>query len=68
VAARARVTGSVVLPGARIGPRAVVEDSIVAGDVGADAVLVRAVVGADAKISAGEHLSDARVPAEPAAS
>lgn len=64
VAEGARVSGSVVLAGASIGARAVVEDSIVAGAVGADAVLVRAVVGADAKISAGEHLSDARVPAE----
>jgi mannose-1-phosphate guanylyltransferase len=61
----ARISGSVVLPGARVGARAVVEDSIVAGDVGADAVLVRAVVGAEAKISAGEHLSDVRIPAEP---
>jgi mannose-1-phosphate guanylyltransferase len=58
----ARVTGSVVLPGARIGAGAVVEDSIVAGAVGRDAVLVRTVVGADAKISDGEHLRDARVP------
>jgi mannose-1-phosphate guanylyltransferase len=62
IGAGARVTGSVVLPGARIGPGAVVEDSIVAGAVGRDAVLVRTVVGADAKISDGEHLRDARVP------
>ena len=62
IAAGARVTGSVVLPGGRIGPGAVVEDSIVAGSVGRDAVLVRTVVGADAKISDGEHLRDARVP------
>jgi len=61
----ARVTGSVVLPGARIGPGAVVEDSIVAGMIGVDAVLVRTVVGSDAKIADGEQLIDARVP-EPA--
>jgi mannose-1-phosphate guanylyltransferase len=63
IATGARVTGSVVLPGARIGRDAVVEDSIVAGTVGAGAVLVRTVVGLDAKISDGEHLRDARVPA-----
>jgi mannose-1-phosphate guanylyltransferase len=62
IATGARVTGSVVLPGARIGRDAVVEDSIVAGTVGAGAVLVRTVVGLDAKISDGEHLRDARVP------
>jgi mannose-1-phosphate guanylyltransferase len=62
IGAGARVTGSVVLPGARIGPGAVVEDSIVAGEIGRDVVLVRTVVGADAKISDGEHLRDARVP------
>ena len=62
IGAGSRVTGSVVLPGARIGPEAVVEDSIVAGDVGRDAVLVRTVVGADAKIADGEHCRDARVP------
>lgn len=62
VGAGARVTGSVVLPGARIGPGAVVEDSIVAGQIGRGAVLVRTVVGADAKISDGEHHRDARVP------
>ena len=58
----ARLIGSVVLPGGRIGAGAVVEDSIVAGAVGRDAVLVRTVVGADAKISDSEHLRDARVP------
>ena len=62
IGAGARLRGSVVLPGGRIGPGAVVEDSIVAGAVGRDAVLVRTVVGADAKISDGEHLRDARVP------
>jgi mannose-1-phosphate guanylyltransferase len=59
----ATVTGSVVLPGARIGARARIEDSIVAGDVGAGATVVRSVIGADAKIPDGEQLHDARVPA-----
>jgi len=62
IGAGSRVTGSVVLPGARIGRDAVVEDSIVAGTVGHGAVVVRTVVGVDAKISDGEHLRDARVP------
>jgi len=61
----ASVAGSVVLPGATIGPGAVVKDSIVAGTVGAGAVVVRTVVGAEAKIPDGEQLHDARVP-EPA--
>jgi mannose-1-phosphate guanylyltransferase len=62
VEAGARVRGSVVLPGAHVGPDAVVEDSIVAGTVGAGAMLVRTVVGGDAKIADGEELRDARVP------
>jgi mannose-1-phosphate guanylyltransferase len=61
----ATVTGSVVLPGARVCRGARVEDAIVAGVVGAAAVVVRTVVGADAKIPDGEQLHDARVP-EPA--
>jgi mannose-1-phosphate guanylyltransferase len=56
------VTGSVVLPGASIGASAIVEDSIVAGTIGAGAVVVRTVVGAEAKIPDGEQLHDARVP------
>jgi mannose-1-phosphate guanylyltransferase len=59
---RAVVTGSVVLPGSTIGRGAVVEDSIVAGSIGAAAVVVRTVVGAEAKIPDGEQLHDARVP------
>jgi mannose-1-phosphate guanylyltransferase len=56
------VTGSVVLPGAVVGAGAVVEDSIVAGAIGPGAVVVRTVVGAEAKIPDGEQLHDARVP------
>jgi mannose-1-phosphate guanylyltransferase len=66
VGADATVTGSVVLAGAVIGAGALIEDSIVAGLVGAGAVVVRTVVGSDAKIPDGEQLHDARVP-EPAA-
>ncbi len=58
----ATVTGSVLLAGARIGRDAAVEASAIAGVVGAGARLVRTVVGPDAMIPDGEHLSDARIP------
>jgi mannose-1-phosphate guanylyltransferase len=63
VAGGASVRRSVLLPGAAIGADATVEDSIVAGTVGAGATIVRTVIGADAKIADREHLHDARVPA-----
>jgi mannose-1-phosphate guanylyltransferase len=59
----ATVVGSVVLSGAVIGAGAIVEDSIVAGVVGAEAVVVRTVVGSEGKIPPREQLRDARVPA-----
>jgi len=63
VGADATVVGSVVLSGAMIGAGAVVEDSIIAGTVGPEAVVVRSVVGSDGKIPSREQLRDARVPA-----
>ena len=63
IGADATVVGSVVLSGADIGAGAVVEDSIVAGVVGPEAVVVRTVVGSEAKIPSREQLRDARVPA-----
>ncbi|MGI9029706.1 MAG: sugar phosphate nucleotidyltransferase [Ilumatobacteraceae bacterium] len=63
VGSGARVRRSVLLPYAVIGPGAQVDESVVAGTVGADAHLVRTVVGGDAKIADREHLDDARVPA-----
>jgi mannose-1-phosphate guanylyltransferase len=63
VGADATVTGSVVLSGAIIGAGAVVEDSIVAGTVGPESVVVRTVVGSEGKIPSREQLRDARVPA-----
>jgi len=59
----ALVVGSVVLSGAVIGAGAVVEDSIIAGTVGPEAVVVRTVVGSEGKIPSREQLRDARVPA-----
>ena len=50
--------------GADIGPGAVVDASIVAGTVGRDAHVSRAVIGADAKIGDREQLHDVRVPAD----
>ncbi len=64
VAEGAAVTGSVLLAGADIGPGAVVDASIVAGTVGRDAHVSRAVIGADAKIGDREQLHDVRVPAD----
>ena len=52
-----------MLSGAIIGAGAVVEDSIVAGAVGPEAVVVRTVVGSEGKIPSREQLRDARVPA-----
>ena len=63
VGADATVVGSVVLSGATIGAGAVVEDSIIAGTVGPEAVVVRTVVGSEGKIPSREQLRDARVPA-----
>ncbi|MGH9271302.1 MAG: nucleotidyltransferase family protein [Ilumatobacteraceae bacterium] len=60
----ASVERSVLLPGASVGVDATLLDSVVAGTVGRGANVVRAVVGADAKIADREHVHDARVPAE----
>ncbi len=65
IAAGARVSRSVILPGAVVGRGAVVSESLVLGRIGAGAHVGRSVIGADAKISDGEHVVDARVP-EPA--
>ena len=56
VAAGARLVDSVVLPGGRVGPDAVVERSIVAGEVGAAASVADVVVGADDVIAAGSSV------------
>ncbi len=64
VASGATVERSVLLPGAVIGADATLEGSVVAGTIGPGATVVRAVVGADAKIADREHVHDARVPAE----
>mgnify|MGYP003344509039 FL=1 len=56
---------SVLLPGAVVKAGARVVASVVMGDVGERAELQGVVLGSDASVAAGEHLSDCRRP-EPA--
>jgi ADP-glucose pyrophosphorylase len=58
----ARIIDSVLLPGATVGAGALVERSIVAGTVGADAVLHDSVVGHTGVVPDGTDLRSARVP------
>lgn len=62
VGAGARVTGSALLGGAVVAAEAVVESSIVAGRVGASAVIRNCVVGAEYSVADGEQVTDARLP------
>lgn len=57
---------SVLLDGARIGVGAVVERSIVMGEIGDGAVVVDCVIGAAGAVPAGADLTGARIP-DPAA-
>ena len=59
---RADVRNSVLLPGAVVEDDAVVTDSLVMGRVGAGAVMHDSVLGADAVVAPGEHLSSERRP------
>ncbi|MEY4174341.1 MAG: hypothetical protein RI900_1506, partial [Actinomycetota bacterium] len=56
------VTSSVLLPGAVIGARSVVADSVVMGRVGEGAEVRASVLGADAAVLAGEHVHGERRP------
>lgn len=62
VAAAARVERSVVLAGASVGQGSTVTDSVVMGRLAEGSVVVRCVIGADAVVDAGEHLTDERRP------
>ncbi len=62
VGAGARIVDSVLLPGATIGAGTVIERSIVAGTVGADAVVADCVVGHVGVVDEGADLRSARVP------
>lgn len=66
VGAGARVEGSVILPGAAVGDRCTVADSVVMGRIGSGAEVRRSVIGRDGDVAVGERLHDARRP-EPAA-
>jgi mannose-1-phosphate guanylyltransferase len=57
------VTNSLLLPGSRVESGAVVDRSVVWGEVGADAVLVKAVVGAGYRVESGTTVHDQRLPA-----
>lgn len=56
------VADSVLLPGARVGSRARVQSSIVAGCVGPGAFVDSCVIGADAQVDSGAALAGAKVP------
>ncbi len=62
VGAGARVRSSLLLPGSVVSDRATVERSIVAGVIGAEAVVVDAVVGAAHTVADGASIVGERVP------
>ncbi len=62
VAANCTVTNSVLLPGARLDTGAEVESSIIAGHVGAGAVVRGAVIGSDWSVPLGATVVDERLP------
>lgn len=65
VDAQARLIDSVILPGAIVGIGAEVRESIVMGVIGANAVVVDSVVGAEGVVRDGATLEHERVPAPP---
>ena len=56
------LTGSIVLPGGKVGDRATVIDSIVMGTVGDGARLRNVVLGAEGVVAAGATVRDVRIP------
>jgi mannose-1-phosphate guanylyltransferase len=66
IGAGATVASSVLLPGSSIGAGASVRDSVVMGRVDDGASVDGSVIGADAVVAAGEHLTGAKRP-DPAA-
>ena len=66
VGAGARVSHSVLLPGARVGANAVVERSAVMGEVGPHARVESCLVGAGHMVASGASLRGARVPEDDA--
>ena len=62
VAGGASVTASVILPGAVVGERATIADSIVAGHVGAGASVAGSVIGATHRVPDGANVTDQILP------
>ncbi len=62
VGAGARLIGSVLLDGARVGAGALVERSIVMGAIGAGAVVRDAVIGAAGEVESGAEVTGRRIP------
>ena len=62
VEAGASLSGSVLLPGASVAANAVVEDSIVAGRVGASAKVRGSVIGATWAVADGDDVADVALP------
>ena len=60
---RATVRRSVLLPGATVGDRATVTDSIVAGSVGRHAEVRGGVIGVDGSVADGESSEAEKRPA-----
>jgi mannose-1-phosphate guanylyltransferase len=63
---RATIAASLVLPGAVVRSGARVSRSIVAGEIGRDAVVAGSVIGAGHRVPDGAALSDCRLPEPPA--
>jgi mannose-1-phosphate guanylyltransferase len=63
VDAHARVTASLILPGARVAEGAVIESSIVAGTIAAGATVSSSVIGAAHTVAAGAVVAGERLPA-----
>lgn len=64
IADGAQVSGSVVGAGCKIGPRAVLQESIIweGAEIGADAEVLNSVVGARQKVAEGHILNDTALP------
>ena len=63
VSSGARITDSVLLPGAHVGSAATVEASLVMGRVGSAARVESSMVGADGIVGDGDVLVDGALPA-----
>lgn len=63
VSSGARITDSVLLPGAHVGPAATVESSLIMGRVGRASRVESAMVGADGVVADGDVLVDGALPA-----